>query len=249
MRQLLTWFGAPDDVVTKLSIEAMRIERDIKELVAVSLPVFAEKQLPDNSQPINVNVDVNEYTSQAIEYIYSRGLTLDSYDFYWSPEYKDRLIIPFRYNGNLVGYTMRKLGEGKPKYISEQTPGYVFNLDNQQIHSDQKIVIVVEGPIDAVSIGGVAILGADIMDKQAMLINRLGMKVILLPDRDKDGLRTIDQAIELGWSVSFPAWTQDIKDANDALVKYGKLWTLRSICDAVEDNPLKIKLRTKQWVS
>lgn len=248
MRQLLSWFGAPDDVITKLSIEAMRIEQDVKELEAVSLPVFLDKQLPADSQRINLNVEINEYTTQAIEYIYSRGLTLDSYKFYWSPEYKDRLIIPFEYEGRLVGYTMRKLGEGKPKYISEQTPGYVFNLDSQ-LTRDQTQVVVVEGPMDAISIGGVAILGADIMDKQAMLINRLGMKVVLVPDRDRDGLRTIEQAIELGWSVSFPEWGQDIKDANDALVKYGKLWTLKSIFDNVEDNPLKIKLRTKQWVS
>ena len=163
----------------------------------------------------------------------------------------DRLIIPFIFENRIVGYTARKLGEGKPKYISEQTPGYVFNLD-AQTHikwNDERYVLIVEGPMDALSTGGVAILGAEIMDKQAMLINKLGMTPVLVPDRDVDGLRSIEQALANKWKVSLPNWHQDIKDANDAVRKYGRLWTLKSIIDGIETNELKVKLRMKQWVS
>jgi DNA primase len=182
----------------------------------------------------------------AIEYIYSRGLTLHDYNFYVSEkEIQDRLIIPFYFEDRVVGYTARKLGEGKPKYLSEQTPGYVFNLDQQA--ADSRYVIVVEGPIDAISIGGVAILGADIMDKQSMLINRLGKQVIVLPDRDTDGSRTVNRAVELGWGVSMPEWDLDIKDANDAVRRYGRLYTIWSIIHSHEVNELKIQLRMKKW--
>jgi DNA primase len=161
------------------------------------------------------------------------------------------LIIPFIFENRIVGYTARKLSEGKPKYISEQTPGYVFNLD-AQTHikwNDERYVLIVEGPMDALSTGGVAILGAEIMDKQAMLINKLGMTPVLVPDRDADGLRSIEQALANKWKVSLPNWHQDIKDANDAVRKYGRLWTLKSIIDGIETNELKVKLRMKQWVS
>jgi DNA primase len=168
-----------------------------------------------------------------------------SYPFYWSKEMPDRVIIPFLYQGRNVGYTARKLTEGKPKYLSDQTPGYVFNLDAQLETS--KFVIVVEGPMDALSIGGVAILGADIMDKQAMLINRLGKQVIVLADRDNNGRRTVNRALELGWGVSMPEWSYDIKDANDALRRYGRLYTIYSIIRAAEFNNLKIQLRIKSW--
>jgi hypothetical protein len=87
------------------------------------------------------------------------------------------------------------------------------------------------------------------MDKQAMLINKLGMTPVLVPDRDVDGLRSIEQALANKWKVSLPNWHQDIKDANDAVRKYGRLWTLKSIIDGIETNELKVKLRMKQWVS
>jgi DNA primase len=127
----------------------------------------------------------------------------------------------------------------------------VFNLD-AQTHikwNDERYVLVVEGPMDALSTGGVAILGAEIMDKQAMLINKLGMIPVLVPDRDVDGLRSIEQALTNKWKVSLPNWHPDIKDSNDAVRKYGRLWTLKSIIDGIETNELKVKLRMKQWVS
>jgi DNA primase len=178
------------------------------------------------------------------DYILSRGFDIRG-DWMWSPELADRLIIPFRYEGRIVGYTGRKITDGKPKYLSEQTPGYVFNLDAQ--NNDKPIVLVAEGPLDALSIGGVAILGADIMDKQAMLINRLGKRVIVIPDRDADGARTVERAIELGWSVSMPDWPEGVKDVNDAMIKLGRLATLYLIASAKESNSLKIQLKAKKW--
>lgn len=242
MRQLLSWMGAPDDTVNKLALEALKIQEDERELEKVSLPNLVDKELPKDSIRLTANT-VTEDNAAAFEYIYSRGFTVDTYPFYWSPEMKDRVIIPFLYEGRTVGYTARKLTDGKPKYLSDQTPGYVFNLDAQR--NDRKFVIVCEGPADALSIDGVAILGADIMDKQAMLINRLGKDVILLPDRDADGKRTVQQALELGWSVSMPNW--DVKDANEALIKYGRLYTLYNIVNATEHTSLKIQLQMKKW--
>lgn len=252
MRQLLQWMNAPDDEINKLALEALRMQEDAEYQTKVGLPTFDDKPLPKDSVRLDINVELNDDIAQAIEYVYSRGLTLDSYDFYWSPEFKDRIIIPFKLDGRIVGYTARKLTDGKPKYISEQTPGYVFNLDAQNPapwENSKKHVIVVEGPMDALSVGGVALLGAEIMDKQAMLINRLGMAPIVVPDKDKDGLRTAEQAMANRWAVAFPDWHQDIKDANDAVRKYGKLYALYSIFNSVETNELKIKLRMKQWLS
>jgi hypothetical protein len=255
MRQLLGWLGAPDDLVNKLTLEALKIEADQKIAEAVALPVFEDKPLPEDARSFEewttfLSLTDDTYITpdgltQAVEYIDSRKVGMFSYPFYWSKEMPDRVIIPFLYQGRNVGYTARKLTEGKPKYLSDQTPGYVFNLDAQLETS--KFVIVVEGPMDALSIGGVAILGADIMDKQAMLINRLGKQVIVLADRDNNGRRTVNRALELGWGVSMPEWSYDIKDANDALRRYGRLYTIYSIIRAAEFNNLKIQLRIKSW--
>ena len=121
----------------------------------------------------------------------------------------------------------------------------MFNLDNQQ--DDREFVIVSEGPFDALSINGCALLGAEIKDSQNWLLKQLGKELILVPDKDHEGPRTVEQAIEFGWSVSMPDWPKGIKDVNDAVVKLGKLATLYLIISAKESNSLKIQLRAKKW--
>lgn len=245
MKQLLQWLGAPDDAINKISLEALKIESDEKELEAVSLPTLPDKELPADCKTLEQALMSDpEAVINVADYILSRGFDIRG-NWMWSPELPDRLIIPFRYEGRIVGYTGRKITDGKPKYLSEQTPGYVFNLDAQ--NNDKPNVLVVEGPLDALSIGGVAILGADIMDKQAMLINRLGKRVIVIPDRDPDGYRTVERAIELGYSVSMPDWADGVKDCNDAIRTHGDLWTNYLIMQSVESTELKIKLRAKKW--
>lgn len=251
MRQLLNWMGAPDDVISKLSLEALKIQADTEAVAAVTLPTFEDRNLPEGSLLLrewlesseSLPEDLEQKFAQAVEYIYSRNLDPMA-DFYWTPMNPDRVIVPFLYEGRIVGYTARKLTDGKPKYVSDQTPGYVFNLDRQ--HEQRQFVIVTEGPFDALSIDAVAILGADIMDRQALLINRLNREVIVVPDRDADGARTVDRAIELGWSVSLPNF-ENCKDVNDAVKKYGQLYTMTAILSAKESTELKIRLHAKNW--
>jgi hypothetical protein len=68
-----------------------------------------------------------------------------------------------------------------------------------------------------------------------------------VPDRDKAGSKLVEQAIDLGWSVAMPQWSQDINDISDAVSKYGRLYTLYSIVNTAEESTLKIRLRAKKW--
>jgi DNA primase len=123
----------------------------------------------------------------------------------------------------------------------------VFNLDKQ--HKDSKFVIVVEGPFDAMAVDGVSIQGSEISDTQAELIDRLQREVIVVPDTDSAGRKLVDRAIELGWTVSYPVWQETCKDLNEAVVKYGKLFVLKSILTARETSRLKIELKKKKLYS
>lgn len=254
MRQLLSWMGAPDDVINKITLEALKMQSDETALAAVSIPKFEVKPLPEGSLLIrewlesrqSLPEQLEQDYARVVEYVISRQLDPMA-EFYWTPVsgMSDRLLIPFKLNGEIVGHTARKVTDGKPKYISDQTPGYVFNLDRQT--QDRQFVIVVEGPIDALSIDAVAILGAEIMDKQALQLNRLGRRVIVVPDRDADGKRTVEHAINNGYSVSMPEWPEGIKDVNDAVLKLGRLHTLYLIVAAEDRTALKIRLRAKTW--
>jgi DNA primase len=122
----------------------------------------------------------------------------------------------------------------------------VFNTNNQ-LH-DWKFVVVCEGPFDAMSIDGVAVLGNEVSDVQADIIDALGREVIVVADADKSGSKLVDAAIKYGWSVAFPVWQEDsdCKDISDAVVKYGKLFVLKTIIDSKETSKLKIELLKKR---
>jgi hypothetical protein len=80
------------------------------------------------------------------------------------------------------------------------------------------------------------------------VIRSLGREVIVVPDQDAAGMKLVDRAVELGWSVSMPEWDNDVKDVNDAVIKYGKLGALLTIIQCKERSKIKIELRKKQIV-
>ena len=177
----------------------------------------------------------------------ARNLNLDDTDYYWSPQlgYRERLIIPFYYEGRIVGYTARTVGESKPKYLTDSQPGFVYGLDEQG--HNKVFTILCEGPIDALHIEGCALTGSDIGDAQALLLNRLGKDIYVVPDRDKAGSKVVEQAIDRGWNVSLPDWDADINDIGECVARHGRLYTLYSIASAAESSPLKIRLKAKKW--
>lgn len=250
-KKLLRWLNVSDSDINRCMLDALRRQAGIEDTgIKNPIPTFIDKALPRGAEPIASYLDNPPAALlPVLQYLSERKLYLEDYDFHWTDEegFQNRLIIPFYFQSRIVGYTARKITEGKPKYISEQQPGYVFNLDQQG--ADQKFVIVVEGPIDAICIKGVALTSAEVGDSQRALINRLQRQVIVLPDRDQAGHRLIEQALELGWSVSFPEWGDGVKDVNDAVKKFGRLYTLWSIVHHSESNALKIQLRMKKWLA
>jgi len=248
LRKLFQLLNVPDDTISKLSIEALRHRDTEIDRTLPTIPKFESRELPRGSVPINSLIDdLPEELIPVLEYIMSRGLTLDDYDFYWTPEegFNNRLIIPYYYKGFIVGYTARRIDDGKPKYMAEQQPGYVFNLDAQK--DNRNYVIVCEGQLDAISIGAVSVNGSEISEAQKLLINQLQRDVIVVPDRDTAGIKLINAAINYNWYVSFPPWDDDIKDINDSIRRYGKLKTLIMIIESIHTSEVKIRLKEKEW--
>ena len=245
MRRLLAWLGADERQISRLVIEAVRI----KDVVGpaeyqpeTETIKFKARSLPDD-------VTLVEEDHVALQYCQARNINLDHYPLLVSRRtdhnLNRRVIIPFTWQGNLIGFTSRAWDpQVRPKYYSQYEPNYVYNIDKQ--HQDWKFVIVVEGPFDAMSIDGVAILSNDCSETQAEIIDSLAREVILVPDRDRAGTRLINNALEYGWSVSFPVWHETCKDVNEAVVRYGKLFVLKSILDARETSRLKIELKRKR---
>jgi len=248
MNKFMRDLAIPDDTINQLRLEALRLDNNNSTEIKSIIPKFDVRALPIDSIPIiDLLADPPEKLIPILEYMVSRKLFPEDFPFYWTPKvgFSNRLIIPFIYKNEIVGWTARAVNDAQPKYLSEQQPDYVFNLDQQQDERD--FVIVSEGPFDALSIDGCALLGAEIKDSQNWLLKQLGKEIVLVPDRDHEGPRTVEQAIEYGWSVSMPNWPEGVKDINDAVVKLGKLATLWLIVSAKESYALKIQLKAKEW--
>jgi hypothetical protein len=249
-RKLLKWLGADDTDIKRLVIEAIRVRElvapeEVKAEAEEEKIEFKARDLPEDAE----NLVAMDYVHTALEYCLARKIDIAKYQFYATKQEQynlhKRIIIPFIWQGKMIGYTARAIEDNvKPKYYSSYEPNFVFNINNQQ--PDSKFVIVCEGPFDAMSIDGVAVLNNECNETQADIIESLGREVIVVADKDKAGAKMINNAIEYGWSVSYPVWLETCKDVNEAVVTYGKLFVLKTILDAKQTSKLKIELMKKK---
>ena len=260
-KKWMSWLGIDDNQIKKLVIEAMRLEESDSNIVKKKKFVsFTKKNLPKNASRIELwlekylKKDLTDRQYKCIDsllnYLKARGIGPDWYDFMYSPDllydFNKRLTIPFYWKGDVVGYTGRLFDDSKKvKYYTDVQPGYVFNLDAQDW--SRKFVIVTEGPFDAIAVSGVSILGSEINDVQKELIEGLERKIIVVPDRDAPGEKLINQAMEYRWGVAFPEWEEKVDDVADAVLKYGRLFTIQSILKSTEFSKLKIDLKRKMY--
>jgi len=253
MKTLCRWLGASEDTIKELVFEALKTEGDEYQPSAHQTQLtFEDKPLPEGAMPLLDWVngeyfkEVSILLEPVISYVVNRGYDPFNGDFYWSPSpgYENRVILPFRWEGRIVGNTARKVVQGNLKYLSDQHPHFVFNFDRQT--EEQKYIVVCEGPFDALAIGGVALLTNEIADQQSRIINSLGAEVIVIPDQDKAGLVLFDRAAELDWSVAMPNWDDDVKDVADAVQRYGKLFVLVDAIKTAQKGVIKINMAKKQ---
>ena len=252
-RRLLGWMGVPQEEIERINLESLR-HRSVQGILddrqrvahAVQAIQFEDRELPEGF------IIVDENTPTHYQYLQDRCIPLDypmgmaggEPHAKWTP--RPGLIIPFTYDGRIVGHTTRYLDDKTPKYIHDMQSGYVFGTDLQRV--DWQHVLVMEGVFDALCIGGLAVLHAEINDAQARLIRGLGREITVVPDQDQAGMRLVDRAMDLGWAVSMPSWPAGVKDVNDAVKRWGRLVTLIQIMQARETSRIKIELRKKQLV-
>lgn len=248
-RSLLTWCGVDSEQIQRWSLESLQHKDllDFTQQRKITNIKFNSKPIPNGFELLDA--DNNEH-DKYFTYLKNRKVDLDKYKFYVNPKglsrFKDGIVVPYFYKDKIVGNTTRFMDNKIPKYLNDQQQGYVFNIDKQK--EDYSVCIVTEGIFDAIAIDGVAVMHDDISNEQALLLANLNRRIIVVPDFDATGMKMIDRALELGYSVSLPNWGPGVKDVNDAVVKYGKLPTLMAILQSATVSKIKLEMRKKQIV-
>jgi hypothetical protein len=253
---LMRNLGIPDGDIKRIQLQAIR-DKELadgpmiftSEKSSTIIPKFKDCELPEGSVLLDDLLQIDSPDKRAIlgaKYLIDRGLYDHVSNIYWSPHpvFRNRVIIPYYQGSRIVGYTGRDYtGKADSKYMMKTPKDFIYNID--VIKSHRQYLIVTEGVFDAAALDCVAVMSNEASKEQIDYINLFKGEIILSPDRDKAGEKLIKQAIENGWSVSFPRWENEIKDAADAVNKYGKLYTLKSIIDSKISNSTKINVKMR----
>jgi len=253
---LMRNLGIPDGDIKRIQLQAIR-DKELadgpmiftSEKSSTIIPKFKDCELPEGSVLLDDLLQIDSLDKRAIlgaKYLIDRGLYDHVSNIYWSPHpvFRNRVIIPYYQGSRIVGYTGRDYtGKADSKYMMKTPKDFIYNID--VIKSHRQYLIVTEGVFDAAALDCVAVMSNEASKEQIDYINLFKGEIILSPDRDKAGEKLIKQAIENGWSVSFPRWENEIKDAADAVNKYGKLYTLKSIIDSKISNSTKINVKMR----
>lgn len=261
IKEFMSLLGISDYEIKNLAFKAKQYQK-ILEIKSenyeekIWTPCYPKMLLPSGSKTItewaNDNCIDNNYID-VVNYLFSRGdVIANNYEYYWCNDLinKRRLIIPFYYKKEIVGYTSRSIiPKSNKRYINYAPDNYIFNTD-AILKPHRAIVIIVEGVLDAIAIDGLGLLGSSLNKDKIKWIKSFGKEVVILPDRDSSGENLIDIAIENNWSVAFPTfrdgygsniwWDSDVKDCAEASKRYGQLWTIMSIIKSSVNNKVKI---------
>jgi len=261
MEFILSCFGLSRMSIEKIAFKAWQIKQTTEYQKTQQNENWADLEfkeiaLPKGAMTFSEVIESNKITNEflnAAKYVDSRGPGfLNGYDYYWSPEYKNglrhKVIIPFFWKNKTVGWITRSFNERGYRYHGDIPTNFLFN-NNMLYDRSSRFVFLVEGIFDAIGLRGVAALGTSLSTIQRQWINSSGKDVILVPDRDKAGQPLIDIAINEGWDVAFPGtmWEEDIKDAADAIKRYGRIYTLKTILDNRESNKVAINVKRKKF--
>ena len=267
-KNFLAELGLEEIEINRLNHRAFVLARilsdsntDITPLIPIFIPRFKEVNLPPDTHPVTIweenGLDDPDFL-EVLSYVKSRGTEITKAS-YWSPEekWKHRAIFPCRYRDQIVGWTGRLVhpaSNDNPKYLNEVPANYLANCDIMNDFT-RKYILMPEGFLDALVIDGISPFGAKLSAAQVNWIKESGKEVIIIPDRDKSGQHLIDHALANEWCVAFPCltrggnnwWEDDVKDCAEAVKRYGRLYTLRSILETKTSKRLEIEIKRK-WL-
>ena len=160
MRTFMGYINIPDDTIRKMAIEAMREEEGDTKYEKKKFVTFSKRELPKNTH--NLEVWLEKYVAKdltepqwnkidaLLNYLKSRGIGPDWYDFMYSPDQhwdvNKRLLIPFYWRGDIVGFSGRMFEQSDKGQILHRRTAWICvqhgrtGLDKKICNSNRRTV-------------------------------------------------------------------------------------------------------------
>lgn len=232
MRKLLSQLSIGDNELDKFETDGFfNIKREPSVITLESLKKLdfstPEQQLPDGAELLTAATST--LASHVRQYLIKRCISPSEYPFYIAPkQYPFRVIIPFYRRDKLIFWQARAIGNMQPRYLSCSAPkdAVLFNYDALYRDFD-KPLFVCEGVFDAHCIDGVSSIGSSLNATKIEIFKNSKRTPVFVIDPDKNGHKLAEKALSNGWKITFaPRGTDDV---NDAIQKYGRLYTVFSL--------------------
>jgi 5S rRNA maturation endonuclease (ribonuclease M5) len=237
-KEVLLAFGIPEsEIETCISFNFFKSSTSKPEVTEKKSNLeFPSKEIPLPHNSVLVRSFSSPWCDVADHYLKRRSLSCKDFDFYVTNEtsYAGRLLIPYFFRGKIVFWQGRSLDDSliSPRYKnpSANKENIFFNMDEIYRHTTEPL-FVVEGPLDAVSIGknAIALTGSTLSEFRLHELKKVATKrkVIFVIDKNlngyKLGQKLLKEEVENWFITMFP---DNIDDSNDALQQLGRIWTV-----------------------
>ncbi len=218
-------------------VAALKIPKEARPASSIALP------------PTFIRLDPSKH-KRAAAYLVSRGID-PSGEFYvdnQTTKWKYRVIIPvYNSRGDLVFYQGRSFIGDNKRWQSPDTPktGVIFN--HRMLYENIPQVLVYESMMDALTISGISLIGSELSLYHISELSKTRSQVVLVPNKDANGMHLIDSFAANGFAVSFPD-IGDCTDINQAVLQYGKMYVEQQIFTSVTTDPDVIKIKAGVWM-
>jgi len=229
-KEVLVAFGIPEaEIDRSVGFNFFKPSQEVAITQLDQKKTFPTQEVPLPINAVSVTSGSSPWCEVAEAYLTSRMIKSSDYPFFVSEgKYEGRLLIPYYFRDKIVYWQGRSMDDSvAPRYKNPtvEKDNIFFNMDELYRYTDDPL-FVVEGPLDAISIGkqAIALLGSTLTEFKREELRKTGKRrqIVFVIDKNKNGKLLALDAINEGWSITcFP---DNVEDANDALQKYGKLW-------------------------
>lgn len=247
-RQILHDFGITRDDLASISssvffnknltLEKEKEENEITLKAVTAVKLFTpEVAFPDRTLPLGCDGH-DESQAPLIEYLIGRQIDPIKFNIHFSlnPRYLRRVIIPFERDGKLIFWQARSIdSDVKPRYLNcvVSRDAVLYGYDELTTWST-KPLFVTEGVFDAMSIGGICLLGSKLNAAKIEILKKTKRRIIFVIDRDKTGDSLGQTVIDNDWEFTFV--DENASDINDSVCKFGLPFTVYSLLKNVTKN-------------